>query len=151
NYLYSTGEHDLWVHSYPQNTASVTVGEVEVNMRLHSAYPWDGDIEFDLNPSAPFEFSLHLRIPGWCDRWSVQVNGEPVSDLKPDNGYITVTRRWQPGDHVHLNLAMPVQAVWAHPAVRQMQGRVAIQRGPVIYCLEGIDHPGVENLDRISL
>jgi len=78
------------------------------------------------------------------------VNGTPVVDLQPANGYVTVTREWQPGDHVHLNLAMPVQGVWAHPAVRQMQGRVAIQRGPVTYCLEGADHSDIENLDRIS-
>jgi DUF1680 family protein len=150
NYLYSTGKDDLWIHTYAQNSASVSVAGVEVKVRLRSAYPWEGDIELILNPSAAHDFSLHLRIPDWCDRWSLQINSASVGDLTPDNGYVTVRRRWQAGDHVHLNLAMPVQAVWAHPAVRQMQGRVAIQRGPVIYCLEGIDHPGVENLDRIS-
>jgi DUF1680 family protein len=78
------------------------------------------------------------------------VNGAPVADAQPVNGYVAVTRRWQLGDRVELSLAMPVQTMWAHPAVRQLQGRLAIQRGPVVYCLEGVDHLGIENLDRVT-
>jgi DUF1680 family protein len=150
NYLYSTGERDLWVHLYAQNAAQVTIDGTEVEVRLRSNYPWDGEIDLELSPATPQEFTLHLRIPGWCDEWRLQVNGETV-DAQPVNGYVAVTRRWQSGDRVHLSLAMPVQSVWAHPAVRQMQGRLAIQRGPVVYCLEAVDNPGIENLDRISI
>jgi DUF1680 family protein len=138
------------VHLYPQNSATVTVDGVEVGVSLRSQYPWHGEIELELTPAVAQEFALHLRIPGWCDEWRLFVNGAPVVDMQPGNGYIAVTRQWQPGDRVALSLAMPVQTVWAHPAVRQMQGRLAIQRGPVVYCLEGVDNPGIENLDRIT-
>jgi DUF1680 family protein len=150
NYIYSTGAHDLWVHLYPQNSATVAVDGVEVNVRLRSNYPWDGDIALEFTPAVAQEFALHLRIPGWCDEWRLLVNGASVGEAQPINGYVTVTRAWQPGDHVELSLAMPVQSVWAHPAVRQMQGRLAHQRGPVVYCLEAVDNPGIENLDRIT-
>ncbi len=161
NYLYSTGERDLWVHLYAQNTATVVVGGAEVGLRLRSRYPWDGDIDLELAPVVAQEFTLHLRIPGWCDAWNLEVNGTPVgdsnsingtpvSDANSVNGYVAVTRRWQAGDRVQLRLAMPVQTVWAHPAVRQLQGRLAIQRGPIVYCLEGVDNPDIENLDRIA-
>jgi uncharacterized protein len=150
NYLYSTGDRDLWVHLYAQNSATVTIDGAEVGLRLRSNYPWDGEIELALSPTLAKEFTLHLRIPGWCDEWHLQVNGASLVDSQPVNGYVAITRKWQPGDRVELHLAMPVQTVWAHPAVRQLQGRLALQRGPVVYCLEGIDHPGLENLDRIS-
>lgn len=151
NHIYATGERDLWVHLYAQNDASVTINGVEVKLRLRSDYPWDGDIDLAISPAQAQAFTLHLRIPGWCDEWTLRVNDAPVADANLANGYVSVSRQWQPGDHVSLHLSMPVQAVWAHPAVRQMQGRLAIQRGPIVYCLEGVDHPGIENLDRITL
>ena len=149
NYLYSTGEDDLWVHLYAQNSATLTVDGVEVGVRLRSRYPWDGDISEKMK-TVVLEKTLHLRIPGWCEGWRLKKNGAPVEKKKTDNGYVAVRRKWEAGDRVELSLDMAVQAVWAHPAVRQMQGRIAIQRGPVVYCLEGVDHAGVENLDRIS-
>jgi len=151
NYLYSTGPSDLWVHFYPQNSASVAVDGTLVQVQLTSNYPWHGDVSLELTPETASTFALHLRIPGWCEQWQISVNGAQVEAGAPVNGYVTVQRTWQPGDIVELSLAMAVQTVWAHPAVRQMQGRLAIQRGPIVYCLEGMDHPGVENLDRIAL
>ncbi len=150
NFLYATGDRDLWVHLYAQNTATAMVDGGKVGLRLRSRYPWDGEISLELTPATAQEFALHLRIPGWCDVWQLKVNGTPVADAQPVNGYVTVTRQWQPGDKVDLSLSMPAQTVWAHPAVRQLQGRLAIQRGPVVYCLEGVDQPGIENLDRIT-
>ena len=96
-------------------------------------------------------FTLHLRIPGWCDDWTISINDKPLKfDMPPQNGYVMITRTWYPGDKVELHLAMPVQTIWAHPGVRQMQGRLALQRGPVVYCLEGVDNGNI-GLDRITL
>ncbi|MEZ4865149.1 MAG: glycoside hydrolase family 127 protein [Caldilineaceae bacterium] len=151
NYFYSTGDHALWVHLYGQNTANVTVNGVAVEVRQVTQYPWDGQIQLTLEPAEARPFTLHLRIPGWCDEYRVTINGAPLRmDLPPQNGYLAITQIWRPGDVVELTLAMPVQSVWAHPAVRQMQGRLALQRGPLVYCLEGVDND-VENLDRIAL
>jgi len=151
NYFYSTGDHALWVHLYGQNTADVTINGEDIQVRQTTQYPWDGKITFDFTLAQLRPFTLHLRIPGWCDQWSIQVNGEPLKfDMPPMNGYVMITRTWRPGDKVELNLAMPVQTVWAHPAVRQMQGRIALQRGPIVYCMEGVDNGNI-GLDRITL
>lgn len=151
NYFYSTGDHALWVHLYGQNTANVDMSRQAVQVRQVTQYPWDGQVQLTLDLDQVRPFTLHLRIPGWCNTWSITVNGAPLPmDLPPQQGYLAITRTWRPGDMVELNLAMPVQAVWAHPAVRQMQGRVALQRGPLVYCLEGVDNK-VDNLDRIAL
>ncbi len=151
NYFYSTGDHALWVHLYGQNSANVTINGENVQVRQTTQYPWDGKITFDFTLAQVRPFTLHLRVPGWCDQWSIQVNGAPLKfDMPPMNGYVMITRTWRPGDKVELNLAMPVQTVWAHPAVRQMQGRIALQRGPIVYCMEGVDNGNI-GLDRITL
>jgi hypothetical protein len=103
-----------------------------------------------VNPAQPQEFSLNLRVPGWCKGWSLSINGA-TGDLKPQaNGYLSIERKWQTGDVMEFEMEMPIQAVWAHPAVRYLEGRVALQRGPLVYCLEGIDHQNII-LDRIAL
>ena len=150
NYLYSTSDGGLWVHFYAQNNASMTVDGQPVQVRLTSNYPWDGAIKLALTLDAPQTFALNLRIPGWCDTWSVTVNGAAVETTPSGNGYVAITRTWQPGDVVVLDLAMPVQAVYANPNVRQMQGRLALQRGPVVFCLEGVDNGSI-GLDRVTL
>ncbi|MCB9120362.1 MAG: glycoside hydrolase family 127 protein [Caldilinea sp.] len=150
NYLYSTSHDGLWLHFYAQNSASVTVGEQPVQVRLTSNYPWDGAIKLALTLDVAQSFALNLRIPGWCDEWSVKVNGEIVATTPSGKGYVAITRTWESGDVVDLDLAMPVQAVYANPNVRQMQGRLALQRGPVVYCAEGVDNGGI-GLDRVTL
>src|SRR5690606_36401084 len=132
------------------NSASVTVGEQPVQVRVTSNYPWDGAIKLALTLDPPQAFALNLRIPGWCDEWSVKVNGAAVETTPSGNGYVAITRAWASGDVVELDLAMPVQAVYANPNVRQMQGRLALQRGPIVYCAEGVDNDGI-GLVRITL
>lgn len=149
SYFYSTGANDLWLHLYAQNDATVSIAGNDIHMRQTTHYPWDGTVTLQLTLDAPQTFTLHLRVPGWCARWSCAVNGEPAS-VTPAQGYIAITREWQAGDSVTFKMDMPVQAIYAHPSVRQMQGRVALQRGPLVYCLEGVDHAGAE-LERISI
>jgi len=150
NYLYATGDAALWVHFYAQNTANVSVDGQPVQVRLASNYPWEGAVKLALTLAVPQRFALKLRIPGWCDAWSVKVNGAAVETSAPDHGYIAIDRTWQSGDVVELDLAMPIQVVYANPHVRQLQGRIALQRGPVVYCMEGVDNAGV-GLEQIAL
>ncbi|MEZ4617316.1 MAG: glycoside hydrolase family 127 protein, partial [Caldilineaceae bacterium] len=151
NYFYSTGARSLWVHLYGQSTVNTQINGMAVQLRQETNYPWDGAIKLTVTPEQTRPFTLHLRIPGWCPEWAVTVNGAPLRmELPPQDGYLAITRAWAPGDTVELNLAMPVQTVWAHPAVHQMQGRFALQRGPIVYCAEGVDN-GIVNLDRILL
>jgi hypothetical protein len=111
-------------------------------------YPWDGNITLRLDPQPAAEFSVYLRIPGWCrEPYRVIVNGQPVDAGTPVRGYVAVRRRWQPGDWLRLELPMTVRREYAHPLVRANVGRTALTRGPLVYCIEQADHPdGVRNV-----
>jgi DUF1680 family protein len=149
-YFYSEGPQAVWVHLYAQGAVQAQVEGDALPLRLETRYPWDGDIRVHVEAEQPRAFTLHLRIPGWCEGFQAWLNGAPLAAQAEENGYLAIQRAWQPGDEVRLLLEMPVQVVWANPAVRQLEGRVALQRGPLVYCLEGVDHEGIA-LDRISI
>ena len=150
-YFYSTGPQDIWVHLFAQGKVDLKVDGREVVLRQTTKYPWEGGVNFEVGISAPQAFTLHLRVPGWCKRWSLRINGGPLTAPVPEaNGYLAVEREWRTGDSVEYQMEMPIQAVWAHPAVRYLNGRMALQRGPLVYCLEGVDHGGI-GLDRIAI
>jgi uncharacterized protein len=150
-YFYSTGANSAWVHLYAQGTVHLKVAGCDVRLRQVTKYPWNGEVKFEMGVDHPQTFTLYLRLPGWCENWNLRINGVPVIDLHPQaNGYLAIEREWLPDDIVVYEMEMPVQTVWAHPAVRYLQGRMAIQRGPIVYCLEGVDH-GKIALDRIAL
>jgi DUF1680 family protein len=148
-YIYSHGDHDAWVHLYVQGEGTLQVGDEQVIVRQTTDYPWAGDVRVTLDLASPATFQLHLRIPGWCQQYGLSVNDFPVGDSQmPADGYAHIARKWSPGDVVRLSLQMPVQFVQANPLVHQTLGRVALQRGPIVYCLEGVDHDHVR-LDSI--
>ncbi|MCS7060272.1 MAG: glycoside hydrolase family 127 protein [Anaerolineae bacterium] len=148
-YFYSTSEDGVWIHLYAESEANIMLHGRSIALRQATTYPWDGAVQVALRLDQPTEFTLRLRIPGWCERYTVRVNGKRVQGT-PERGYVCLTRVWQNGDTVDLTLDMPVRLMAAHPQVRQMVGRVAIQRGPVVYCLEGVDH-AISPLDRILI
>jgi uncharacterized protein len=140
-YIYTVNDTDIAVHLYIQNTAQMTVGGREVTVRQETTYPWNGTITLQLDIDEPAMFGLRLRIPGWCQNTQLTVNGEAFDIASHvEQGYVRVERVWQTGDRVELELAMPVERMYAHPNVRQDAGCVALQRGPLVYCLEGADH-----------
>ncbi len=144
---------DVWVHLYGQNVARLEIGDSSVEITERTNYPWDGDVRFEMTLDTPKTFALHLRLPGWCDRYTLKINGASVDTrhgASLHNGYISIDREWQSGDVVEFDMTMLVQTVYAHPSVRQIQGRVALQRGPLVYCLEGVDN-NLAQLERISV
>jgi len=147
-YFYSTDAQGVWMHLYAGSEADI--GSLGLKIRQTTRYPWDGRVKIEMRLDQPRTFTLRLRIPGWCERHAVQVNRTCCADSAPINGYLAIERLWHPGDEVILDLEMPVRLVCANPKVRQMMGRVAVQRGPVVYCLESADNP-VSPLDRITL
>lgn len=142
-YYYSSREGELAVHLYGANTAELMVGETFVRLKQDTQYPWNGDVHLALNLDKPSRFTLHLRIPGWCRDANVTFNGRTI-DLAActHKGYAAITRDWQDGDEVRLSIAMPVDRLYAHPAASEDAGRVALQRGPVVYCVEETDIGG---------
>jgi hypothetical protein len=112
-----------------------------VTLDVQTGYPWDEDVRIRVRPEAPASFTLALRVPGWCRRPALRINGR-ATKLAPllSGGYARIRRRWEPGDAVELRLPMPVERIEAHPSVRSDAGRVALQRGPLVYCLEEADN-----------
>ena len=144
-YMYSTAPDALVVHLYGSSDATLSVTGGTVKLRQETAYPWDGAVSLTLGLDEPRLFELALRIPRWCRRHTLRINGKRVAP-GVRKGYAYVRRTWQDGDRVTLDLAMPVERLEAHPRVRMDCGRVALQRGPVVYCLEEVDN-GAELAD----
>jgi DUF1680 family protein len=149
-YLYSESPGAAFVHLYAKSEATLDLGGRRVVLRQDTRYPWEGRVALSVEPEQPFPFVLALRVPGWARAGEVrlELNGHPL-DATASLGYVAIRRRWSKGDAVVLELPMPIERVHAHPAVRADQGRVALQRGPLVYCLEGTDNPFP--LDRVVL
>jgi len=142
SYIYSAAPGELAVHLYAESKARCEVDGVSVGMKQTTNYPWEGAVEIAVDPATPIEFALRLRLPGWCRSARLAVNGQDIDVAAiTERGYATVRRRWQSGDKVALTLAMPVERLYAHPDVQADQGRVALKRGPIVYCVEAIDTP----------
>jgi DUF1680 family protein len=140
-YFYSTGNDVIAVHLYGGSTAQLTVGGVPVTLRQETHYPWAGAVKITVDPKQPKSFALKLRIPSWARSATIAVNGEPVDAARRDRGYAEIRREWKAGDRVELDLPMPVERVYASPKVKVDVGRVALKRGPLVYCLEQVDNP----------
>jgi DUF1680 family protein len=145
-YVYGTTADALYVHLYGESAAQLELGGGPVRVVQRTRYPWDGKVVLELD--AEGTFALRLRIPAWCEAGAqLSVNGARADVPLAPGTYAEVRRRWGRGDRVELALAMPVRALESHPHVLENAGRVALARGPLVYCLEGIDHAGVELLD----
>lgn len=143
--IYAHDGSDIFVNLYIGSRGKIALPAGEVELQLETRYPWDGHIRVTVQQDGPQEYGLHLRIPGWCQRFGVRVNGAAQEAARDEDGYIALVRRWQAGDVVELELEMPVQRITSHPFVGASRERVAIQRGPVVYCLEGVDNPAVND------
>ena len=141
--VYAQKGDGVWAVLYMGNTAELKLSSGKVKIKEETQYPWEGDVQFTVEPEKPFAFDLHLRVPGWCQgEPAVTVNGEKLTGLKADKGYLQIARTWKSGDLVRLGLPMPVERVYADPHVKADEGRVALKRGPVVYCVEGVDNDG---------
>jgi DUF1680 family protein len=161
-YIYAFDDDNVFVNLYAESSATVPLKAGPVGLQQKTDYPWGGEVTLTVNPESSAEFTLHLRIPGWArgapaldglyryadetGAVALRVNDEPV-ELEMHEGFAQVRRQWRPGDTIHLSLPLAIQRVRAHPSVEADAGRVALQRGPIVYCVEGADHKGrVKNL-----
>ena len=120
---------------------ALDVGGTRVAVREVSNYPWSGDVAISIDPETSKAFDVKLRVPGWARGATIKVNGQAVTAAVV-NGYATIHRTWAKGDQIALDLPMPAERVFAHPAVVMDAGRVALKRGPLVYCVEEADNPG---------
>jgi DUF1680 family protein len=149
-YLYAQSDDEIVVHLYAQSEAQFEIGGQTVTLRQETSYPWDGQVAIKVAPQAEAEFTLCLRLPGWCQSPHISVNGETVEPAgSTESGYLRLRRTWRPDDTIALALPMPVERIYAHPAVRADVGQVALRRGPIVYCFEQTD--SAAPLDRVVL
>ncbi|MRH43572.1 glycoside hydrolase family 127 protein [Aquibacillus halophilus] len=140
-YIYTQTENELFVHLYMGNQTNVTMGGHQVEISQQTNYPWDGSVLVTVSPEAEATFTLAVRIPGWARSARVKVNGEAVDYLSLlKDGYVYLNRTWKKDDTVELDFEMTIERMQANPLVRANVGKVAIQRGPVVYCLEAVDN-----------
>lgn len=136
-YVYARGPDTIAVNLYVGSRATIN----GIDIQQETRYPWDGEVVLTITPPEPEAFALDLRLPDWCRNPTLQVNGKAI-EYPVVRGYAHIQRIWKPGDTVHLHLPMSVERVVADPRVEADRGRVALQRGPLVYCLEGQDNGG---------
>lgn len=158
-YFYAAKGDRLFVNLYAQSEGAATVAGTKVQLKQTTDYPWNGKIRLAVSPEKAGEFTLCLRIPGWVQgrpvpsdlytyddskpaKWSVRVNGKTVA-ANLEQGFLPITRQWKAGDSVELEFPMPVRRVRANDQVAALRGQVALERGPLVYCLEGADNANV--------
>jgi DUF1680 family protein len=157
-YVYATQGDDLYIDLYVQNEADIQTEGQMLRIKQETSYPWDGKVVITVDPEKSKRFAISLRIPGWVrnqpvpsdlyryldtsdQKATIQVNGEPF-DTALDQGFVRIDRRWKKGDTLSLDFPMPVHRVLSHESVEADQGRVALERGPVVYCAEWVDNQG---------
>jgi uncharacterized protein len=146
-YFYSLSDEGLYVHLYDNNTLDWHLADgTPLQVVQRTDYPWDGRIEMEVNPAKPARFTLFLRIPSWCQSATLAINGQEAVAV-PSGSYTPVLREWQSKDKLVLTLDMSPRFIDAHPRVRENQGCYALARGPIVYCLEGVDNAQVSGVD----
>lgn len=163
-YVYAQKEDNVFVNLFISGTAKFTVNKQTIQITQQNHYPWDGDLGFTFQTNNPAAFTLRIRIPGWAQQQAmpsrlywfanvseasqipIKVNGEPI-DYILENGYALIKRTWRKGDQLSLQLPMEIKKVKADTNLTDNIGKLALQRGPILYCAEWVDNNGrVANL-----
>ncbi len=157
-YVYAHTEDAVYINMFVSGSATIKMGNSIVHIKQQTRYPWDGNVKMTVEPEGSATFTIRVRIPGWVqsnvvpgdlysfmDRSSqevnLKINGKPYA-LVIEKGYARIDRQWKKGDVIELNLPMPVRRVLANDKVAEDVGRVALQRGPIVYCAEWPDNNG---------
>jgi uncharacterized protein len=155
-YIYGVREKELYVNLYISNDANISLENREIKVSQKADFPWNGKVEMTIDPEKNGSFTLKLRIPGWARNeavsgtlykfreendvaYRIAINGEQITPIL-ENGYAVIERNWKKGDKILIDLPMPVREVTADERIRDDQGKIAVQRGPIIYCAEWPDN-----------
>jgi DUF1680 family protein len=138
-YMYTTSEEGIWVHLYGENEAKIPWGDKEIKLIEKTNYPWEGNIELEIKTEG--EYKIFLRIPSWAKGYTIKINGNKINTKEVKNGYIEMENQWKEGDKINLELPMEIEIIESHPKVKDNVGKVAIKRGPIVYCMEQVDNP----------
>jgi len=158
NYIYAQSDKDIWINLFVGSSTTIILGKETVGLNVATNYPWDGKVNVKVDPSKKLKSALHIRVPGWTgnetatgnlyaflnpakEEVKILVNGKPAA-YTMDKGYAVIDREWKKGDQVQIDLPMEIRKVLSRQEVSENRGRLAIQRGPLVYCIEGADNDG---------
>ena len=157
-YMYAQKGNNIYVNLFIAGNADIKLNNNDVKITQVNNYPWNGLLNFNIEPTSPANFNLLVRIPGWsraeaipsdlyayensrASKVIIKVNGRPV-DYKIENGYAVIKKEWKKGDRLQMDLPMKVNKVIANHALKEDNNKVALQRGPVMYTAEWVDNNG---------
>jgi len=158
DYIYAKSNNSLWINLFIGSSGTFTIKNRNVNVKQTTEYPWNGKVQISVNPDRQTEFDMQIRIPGWANnqpvpgntyryadhsdaKFTLLLNGSPA-EYKMVNGYAVISKKWKKGDVIVLDLPMPVRRIIAIDDVKENRNRVALQRGPLVYCFEHPDNNG---------
>jgi hypothetical protein len=159
NYVYAHSSDGIWVNLYAGSQTVIPIGKNKVDLKMQTRYPYDGQVSISIDPSNKTKMALHMRIPGWARGIAapgglynfadkndppveMTLNGKPINVVM-EKGYAVLDREWKKGDKIELRIPMSVRKVTSRPELKQNNDRVALQRGPLVYCVEGADNGGL--------
>lgn len=148
NYIYGTSKEAIWVNLYIGNSTEIQAGKNHMTLKQETDYPWNGKVKLTVSSTTPLNKEIRLRIPGWCKQYTLAVNGQQQT-APIEKGYAVVQKEWKDGDEISLHLEMPVEIVEADSRVKQNTGKRAIQRGPLVYCMEETDN--TKDFDKLAI
>ena len=160
--IYAKDKNGIYINQFIGNEAKFLLNNNEIGVKLVTGYPWDGGVKLKIDPSKDTSFMVKIRIPGWAEgqylpgsdlyqfmtekdsenkTFQLYINGKKAHHLQITRGYVTIERKWSKGDVVELKLPMQIHAVTANSKLVDTRGKIALMRGPIIYCLEETDNP----------
>ena len=149
-YMYGVSDNAVAVHLYGESTARITVAGAKLTLTQEGDYPWAETVTIRLGLDQQAQFALHLRVPDWAGKATLALNGAAAGPVALDAaGYVTLDRAWADGDSVTLHLPMDARVILPHPRIKADTGRVALMRGPLVYCAEAADNGA--DLDMMAL
>ena len=176
-YIYAQKDENIYVNLYVANDAELNMGKTDIMISQRGQMPWENNMTINVNPASAKKFTVNLRIPGWArneaspgnslyrfnknidDQTQIYINGKKLDYKITNKGYVEISRKWKKGDKISISFPMEIREVMCNPLAKANIGKVAIQRGPIVYCAEGIDqeHPQdvmqavVENIDHMHI
>ncbi|MCD6550903.1 beta-L-arabinofuranosidase domain-containing protein, partial [Thermotoga sp.] len=139
-YMYTVSNKGIQVHLYEKSSAEFLFKGSSVKIEQETDYPWNGHVYFTIETSIEEPFSIYLRVPSWSNDLSVRIDGKEYS-VETQNGYVELNRCWDGKHTIEFSLKMKPELIEAHPLVRNNLGKVAVRRGPIVYCAEQVDNP----------
>jgi len=158
DYIYAKNQNGIWINLFIANQTEFDLSGEKVGVEMKTKFPWEGKVELEVNPITAKRFTVSLRIPGWIQEnpvpgklysflqedetnFTLLVNGEKAT-FRRENGYAVLDREWKKGDRITYELPLEIRQLQSRPEVLANTDRIAIQRGPLVYCIEGADNEG---------